>query len=417
MNNKSSLNKAIYLIIRITLFALILTLGTFAALAVDETTGLASTTLPTGAVEAVATDTGDQTIYTALTKEDGSTQFYISKNSGQSWQAIGPGLDRSITDLAVHPVNSSALYASTPGGSIDSTNNLLISSDGGQEWHDFHLTLPANAERQLPDVTTLAVDPNRPDELYIGTAGQGVYVYDAQPNSYGYELVGGVQMANRYIKDLVAGPDSQIYALTTEGLVVIERPTNTWHEIDTLPDVAVSLAIDPTNSQVLYVGTAAYGAFRSNDGGQSWEALNNEALGWQPGVLLRVPSLTIDEANPNHLVLATAYSVGSEVAGGSIYESTDAGQNWTRLSDTPEVVTGLNISADGIYGTTVQGLVQYREPTISTEAGPLSALNGLINPSGTQILILVLTLILAGLILIGRVEWLFGRKATHQAAR
>jgi photosystem II stability/assembly factor-like uncharacterized protein len=418
MNSRSSVNKATYLVIRIVLFALILTVGTFAALAIDETTGLASTTLPANNVEAIATDPSNEVLYAGLAEAGETTQFYISKNNGQSWQMIGTGLDRPITDLAVHPADSAALYAGTKGGNIDTTTtNLLISSDGGQEWHDFHLTLPANVDRQLPDVTAIAVDPNRPDELYIGTAGQGIYLYDAQPGSYGYELVGGVEMTQHYVKDLVVGPESQIYALTTEGMIVIDRANDTWRIIDTLPDVAVSLAIDPTSNQTLYAGTAAYGAYRSTDGGQTWESLNNEAFGWQPGVMLRVSAITIDDSNPAHVALATAYNVGSEVAGGSVYESTDAGQNWTKVIDSPTVVNALTITGGGLYGATAQGLIQYQEPTVSTASGPLSSFSSLTNPSGTQLLILALTVILAGIILIARIDWLFGRKETHQAAR
>lgn len=415
--NKQTINKMTYMVIRILLFALVLTLGTFTALSVGETAGLASTTLPQTAVEAIAADPADQVIYAGLAKDEQSTQFYISKDSGQSWQAIGPGLDATVTDLAVHPADVNSLYAGTPGGDLETTNNLLVSGDGGQSWHDFHLKLPANPERQLPDVTALAVDPNRPDELYIGTAGQGVYVYDAQPNSYGYELVGGVNFAQRYIKNLVVGPNSQVYALTTEGIIAIDRPNDTWREINSLPDVAVSLAVDSTDPQTLYAGTVGYGAYRSTDGGQTWEALNNKALGWQPGTILQVSALALDEANPQHLAVATAYSVGSEVAGGSVYESHNAGQNWTKLADTETVVNSLNISSGGIYATTAQGLVQYREPVGSTAASPLGNLRSLSNPSGSQILILTLTVILAGLILVGRVEWFLGRRASQPATR
>jgi carbohydrate-binding DOMON domain-containing protein len=134
-------------------------------------------------------------------------------------------------------------------------------------------------------------------------------------------------------------------------------------------------------------------------------------------VILRISALTIDEANPQHLALATAYGVGSEVAGGSVYESTDAGQSWTKLADTPTVVNTLNISGGGVYAATEQGLVQYREPTIGTASSPLNRLRSLADPSGIQVLILALTIILAGLILIGRIEWVLGRKEARPAAR
>lgn len=398
-----ALNKMTYLISRIILFGLILTLGTLTALRMGETASLTSAALPQTAVEALAADAGDQVWYAGLIRPDQATQLYLTKDRGQHWQAIGTGLaEVRITDLVVQPADSNVLYAGTKGGDLETSTDLLLSTDGGQTWQEFPLKLPANSERQLPDVTVLAVDPNRPAALYVGTAGQGVYVYDVQPDSYGYELVGGVQLTQRFIQDLVVGPHSQVYALTTAGLIVIDRLHDTWHEITTLPDVAVSLAVDPDNAQVLYVGTAAYGAYHSLDGGRRWEALDNEALGWQPGVILRISALSIDNANPQHLVLATAYGVGSHLTGGSIYDSPNAGQSWTKLADTPTVVTSLHISSGGVYAATDQGLVQVRQPTNGPAASPLDRLATL---SVSQILILILTISLAGLSLIGRIEW------------
>lgn len=171
----------------------------------------------------------------------------------------------------------------------------------------------------------------------------------------------------------------------------------------------MSLAVDPASPQTLYAGAVAYGAYRSDDGGQSWQPINT-GLGWQPGVILRVSAITIDEDNTHHLALATAYGVGSRVIGGGIYESFNAGESWDKVGDSDEVLTHLIITEGGIYAATTNGLIRYGEPLSSDTLGPQHWFRSLANPTGTQGLILILTAILAGWALVGRLTWMPGQK-------
>ncbi len=64
--------------------------------------------------------------------------------------------------LAIDPRNTSILYAGSAAGWVSKT------SDGGGHWKP---TKPG-AKRAI---STILVDPNRPDTVYIGTAGSGVF--------------------------------------------------------------------------------------------------------------------------------------------------------------------------------------------------------------------------------------------------
>jgi hypothetical protein len=127
-----------------------------------------------------------------------------------------------------------------------------------------------------------------------------------------------------------------------------------------------------------------------------------------PGTALRVTSLAVDEQDPGHVVLATAYGVGSRLARGGIYESTDAGLNWTKLAEADGLVVNLKFNQGMVYAATASGLAQYGEPKTTSSAVSLPALYTLANPTGVQMLILVLTLALAGLALVGRRDWMPG---------
>ena len=76
------------------------------------------------------------------------------------------------------------------------------------------------------------------------------------------------------------------------------------------------------------LGYLGSGVLKSTDEGASWVRVSNNSLP-SPGSIAR---LEVDPANPNRLYVAQ-YSVvsGSKVTSGGIYLSTDGGVNWTRV--------------------------------------------------------------------------------------
>jgi len=396
--------RVLNIVVRSALFGVILGVGTMAALVTGETPGLALADLSGASVQAVATATQSEVMYAGMVGGLQPTGIYRSDDNGLSWQMISSGPGVAVNALAVHPANDAVVYAGTSGGAAATTYSLWRSTNGGQTWHSFTLGLPADAYGMLPTVTALAVDPKQPGVLYVGTDGQGVYRFDEGHNSY--ELIGGVSLYNAHVTGLVVGPDSGVYALTNDGLFVTNGYA--WQKIQTLPELAVSLAIAPSDPQTLYAGGSSTGAFRATDGGQSWEPISG-GLEMIPGAALRVTALTVDEQNPDHVVAATAYGLGSRLARGGIYESSDAGLNWVKLAEADGIVKNLTLSQGIVYAATSNGLARYGESSAPALAITLPDLRPLTNPSGVQMLILVLTIALAGLALIGPREWVPGQ--------
>lgn len=397
--------RVLNLIIRIGLFTLILSVGTMAALVTGETPGLALADLSRASVQAVTPATQGGVIYASMVGGPQPTGIYRSQDKGLTWQTVSSGPGVAVNALAVHPANDAVLYAGTAGGPAATTYSLWRSTNGGQTWRSFTLGLPTDAYGMTPGVTALAVDPNQPGVLYVGTDGQGVYRFDEGRNSY--ELIGGVSLYNAHVNGLVIGPDSRVYALTRDGLFVTDG--STWQELNSLPEIAVSLAVAPGDPQTLHAGSASTGAYRATDGGQNWERISS-GLDMVPGVALRVTALAVDEQDPNHVVAATAYGVGSRLARGGIYESTDAGLNWTKLSEADGLVKSLTLNQGVVYAATTSGLARYGESKASSPVIPLPDLRPLSNPTGVQVLILALTVGLAGLVLMGRKEWMPGQQ-------
>jgi photosystem II stability/assembly factor-like uncharacterized protein len=394
-------------LVRISLFTLILTLGTATALVAGETQGLAMADLSDVPVQVLTTAAQSDTLYANVRGDSSTAGIYRSDDNGVTWRSISAGPSVPLNALAVHPANEKVLFAGAEGGPVATTNNLWRSDNGGQTWRKFFLSLPANPDDVIPAVTALATDPQQPEALYVGTAGQGVYRFDVGADGQGYTLVGDVSLYNAHVKGLVVGADSRIYALTNNGLFV--NAGADWDKLETLPEAAVSLAVASTDPQILYVGVPSSGVYRSRDGGQSWESIS-AGLDMAPGVALRVTALAVDEQNSDRVVVATAYGLGSQLAGGGVYESLNGGGQWSKLGEAEAVVEKLSINQGTVYAATSKGLTHYGEPLVGTSPViPVPALQPLANPNGLQLAILLLTIVMAGLALVGRTEWLLHR--------
>lgn len=397
--------RVLNLIVRILLSILILSLGAIAALVVGESRGLALADLSDTPIQALSATARGDILYAKLGGGLPPAGIYRSDDSGRIWQMVSSRPGWHVEALAVHPTNDRVLYAGTAGGPMATTDSLWRSDDGGRSWRKFNLNLPASPAGVIPAVTAMAVDPQQPEALYVGTAGQGVYRFDER--RLGYELLGGVSLYNAHVKGLAVGPDSRVYALTNEGLFALGGDSG--HKLDALPETAVSLAVAASDPQTIYAGGPSGGAYRSSDGGQTWQSISND-LGLTPGAALRVTALAIDEHDAQHIVASTAYGLGSRLAGGGIYESHDGGRRWTKLGDTEDLVTRLIINEGGVYAATADGLAHYSGPTEPAPIVPWFDLGRLANPTGIQLFILVLAIGLTGLVLSSWLERVIERR-------
>lgn len=387
------------LLLRIGLFTLILCLGTGAALVAGETRSMAMADMSTASISAVSESASGDTLYAALS---GNQQgVYRSTDKGYSWQWAGASPAADISAMAVHPIRDSLIYAATTGSEGYSNRGLLISENGGRTWQHTNYALPADGIDQQHEVSVLNISPDRPGVVYIGTSGQGLYRFYNQTGQF--EKIGGDTLANLYVKDVVTVSGGQVYAVATDGLFKIEG--SRFEQVDTLPVNAISLTVDPVNSNILYAGTVGYGVYRSNDGGQSWEAIN-KGLGWRPGILLWVSSIAIDPENPEHLALSTGIGVGSEIVSDGIFESFDSGQSWSQIAQIDQLVEQLTIEAGGIYATTANGLTRYGDPLPAPSTTIWSQVASLTSPTGVQALIMLLTLLFASWVLLARLTWM-----------
>ncbi|MBI5058743.1 T9SS type A sorting domain-containing protein [candidate division KSB1 bacterium] len=94
----------------------------------------------------------------------------------------------------------------------------------------------------------------------------------------------------------------------------------------------LSIAWHPTNTNIIYVGSASGGVWKTTDGGANWTPLTDGLPS------LAVSSVVLDPTNPNIIYIGTgegSWNIDA-VLGAGVFKSTDAGASWS--------VTGLSWS-------------------------------------------------------------------------
>ena len=89
-----------------------------------------------------------------------------------------------------------------------------------------------------------------------------------------------------------------------------------------------SLAVHPQNPDIVYIGAAGGGVWRSDDAGRTWVAQ------WHHQPVLNVGSLAIDPRNPDTVYCGTGEANGSadSYAGVGLFRTDDGGQTWMLLA-------------------------------------------------------------------------------------
>lgn len=132
------------------------------------------------------------------------------------------------------------------------------------------------------------------------------------------ETVVGIAVHPTDTSILYVGTEQQLLKSTNSGCT-----WDTSHNLGSMMGYS-DIVIAPNHPETVYINP--YPVFRSTDGGKSWFDKSNGLMGgFYSGI-----KIAIDPINNNILYAAT---VGNEIWGsGSFYKSTDCGENWTDLT-------------------------------------------------------------------------------------
>ncbi len=108
---------------------------------------------------------------------------------------------------------------------------------------------------------------------------------------------------------------------------------NTWQPIaDSLPTLSIAaLALDPINHNRLYMVSAHNGVFRSDDGGTSWSQISTTDL----NAIVHGGILLVSAENPNRLLVVTSAGIQRSIDGGLHWQLVLSGGTATGLVNDP----------------------------------------------------------------------------------
>ena len=214
---------------------------------------------------------------------------------GLTWRCVGPiAMGGRLVDIEVHPAEPYTFYVAYASGGLWRTENNGLSFD------------PLFDEQPTMIMGDVAIDPNDPDVLWVGTGennssrssygGLGVFRSDDGGESWHWKGLGDTDRIGRILVD---PRDSDVVLVAALGR--------------------------------LYTKSGDRGIYRSEDGGATWQRVL-EGTGWTGFIdLVRHPT------DPE-IVYAAAWERSRRphdfVEGGSgtgIYRSDDGGRTWTRL--------------------------------------------------------------------------------------
>jgi photosystem II stability/assembly factor-like uncharacterized protein len=257
---------------------------------------------------------------------------YVSAYAGNTWQRLGfPHTDRQVWAIAVHPQNPRKLYVGT------SPLGIFISEDGGGSFHEARgVALPDITDMRgfVNRVMRFAFNPARPEEMFAALEVRGVIRSLDGGESWTDCSANLIQLAEQeHLKSAI------ITKHTAEGMLDVHA-------------IALSAAAPETPLVALRMGL-----FRSEDHGAHWQDFELRKL----SPIFYGRDIRVSPHDPN--TLYATLSTAASGATGTVWRSTDLGRNWarfdipTKAASTMMAVTPSPSDRAVVYAATRKGQV------------------------------------------------------------
>jgi photosystem II stability/assembly factor-like uncharacterized protein len=246
-----------------------------------------------------------------------------SVDGGSTWTRVFTLTDDYVSSLVANPVTPTIVYAST------GQNNLYQSTDSGATWAA--VITDGSAGRRL------VVEP--PATLYATTSNE---VRRSTDGGASWEFAGWQDEIRALAIDLGPAPAALYLGLETNGVIKSTDGGANWEWRNEGLSTLVrprDLDIDPVDPARLFAAADCAGSYRSTDGGATWTSYSD--LGMLPGCM---GSFGINNRDSNE-IYAGAYNCG----GGTIYRSTDGGDNFTPVFTPTYVITDCSGGGENIF--------------------------------------------------------------------
>ena len=323
----------------------------------------------------IAVDPRNGDVYVATAKD----RIFRSVDQGQSWEWLGEALPERLSSLTRSQGHGSPryLYVATDEGAY--RRQLRQAGRDREERPDFgyqaHFSSTGPTERATATlevgVGVFAVIPHqaRPNVIYAGTSSGAVY--KRSEDGHWSRHTNGLPRAAMHV--LQADPtDGDVLYAGLRGAAGIFRTVDggqTWQPANgnAIHSSVFAIGVDPTNSKTLFAGLRT-ALVKSTDSGESWRMVLREPT--------EFTSIAFSPARPE-VVYAGSWqylqSDGRKTGTNGLYRSDDSGDTWHKVSE--EALTRLIASKqdpDLLYAVQQPrelGLQDRRQVVVSQDGG------------------------------------------------
>jgi photosystem II stability/assembly factor-like uncharacterized protein len=258
----------------------------------------------------------------------------------QAWERLGPP-GGTVISLAAAP--DGTVYLGTPDG------HVFASINRGKHWN-----LRGRAGGRLDGVVQQIVPDAAHNNRLLAAVwfrnSPGGGVFESLDGAQHWRLAGLREETVRTLEQSLSEPSVWL-AGTRTGVFRSIDDARSWQRITPANDPELqnvdSLAVDPRDSQTIYVGTYHL-PWKTADGGKSWNPIAAGMIDDSD-----IMSLRIDAQNPQR-IFSSACS--------GIYRSEDAGASWTKLQGIPyssrrtQQIVQDAANPSRLYAATTEGL-------------------------------------------------------------
>lgn len=287
----------------------------------------------------------------AKTKMRKEKQTFSASGDPQQWVSIGPNnVGGRMLSLAVNPQNTNIVWAgSASGGLWKSTTG----GEGASAW------TYVNTGFNALSISTIAIDPASPNNMYIGT-GEVSFYHSGQVgtpgarSSYGIGILRSTDGGSSWsqtdltwtlpqftaVEKIIINPlnTNTLYAATSEGVYKSADAGLHWVKVSTHL-MAMDILMDPDDTSSVYAAhgnlnsTSDPGLYKSIDAGATWNKLTNGLPSSNFGRTSLALSPTVS------FVVYAGIADGNSGSIIGLYKSVDAGASWS-LSNSTNYVAG-----------------------------------------------------------------------------